>query len=667
MVLTPSALFFETESGSGAPAAQEITITSAGDGTLAGPAVGTITDPDDIINTAVITGTGPWTLTVTPKEGPSVATFNGTIEITDANATNSPQEVAVQEIVNPSPGVYDYLEPLYTLPTGMTYNSATGLVEGETSDTDYSAPATEVNLTDQGSRAANYSALSSAISTAAASGTGTRIMCAVGADYGGHYNLPVNNSSGWIYIETRAIKDGTFIAENTRAVSADVAQMPHMYQTVVGTSGVVFITPGGNCKYRFVGLHLAFAPSGVTWNADTSPTANQTRGFISYVSETGVAYSGTDPNLYPNDVIVDRCFLSGIDGKNLKRALWINGVRMACINSTIDEVRQAAASGASDGQGITITSGPGPYKIHNNHLRVAARGEHIMIGGGNTGVNPADGQVTNNHFEFPLAWHSTLELKNLNEHKCGIRWLWQGNVLSNYKTNSVGSQYFAVNFKTSDDTGAFPNTETRDITYRLNDLINCSGGWKIARDPNNNAVDANRIELTCNRMRVNTTSYSSVARSWGIIMSSPMAAFACRHNSIYCTPKGGSSSFGIVAGDESAGNMGVHVYSDNLLAMAPTLSAGGWFRLANGGQALGNTSWNYLQGSGTFTGNAVTQNVTLPSGNTAVASLTAADCDSGAGGTLELNATSPLKGTATNGRDPGAVHALINSATAGVV
>ena len=563
-------------------------------------------------------------------------------------------------------GAYDYLTPAYTLPSGMTYNADTGLVEGTTVNTTYSAPTTEVNLTDQGSRAANKTALNNAITTAAASGTGTRIMCAAGADYGGNYNLPVNSSTGWIYIETAAVKAGTFVAVGTRAVAANVSSMPHMYSTAVGLTGVVFHLPAGNNKYRFVGLHVAFAPSGVTWNADTSSTANQVNGFITCVDTSGNSPFSSNPALYPSDVIIDRCFISGIDGKNLKRATWLNGARTAIIDSTIDEVRNAASSGASDGQAITVTSGPGPHKFHNNHVRCAARGEHIMIGGGNTGINPADGQVTNNHFEFPAAWKATLELKNLVEHKCGLRWLWQGNVLTGYLTNSVGSQYFAVNFKTSDDTGAYPACETRDVTFRLNDLVDCSGGILAAVDPNNNAVDANRLEFTCNRLRVPTSDYSGVARSWALQVSSSMAAFTLKHNSLYCTPK--NDGFAIVLTDESSGNMGAHNYADNLFGLGTGLGVNDWMRPGNGGAVNGIATWNAYKGaSSVYTGNSVTKTTTLPSNNTAVASLAAADCSSSADGTLELNGTSPLLGTASSGRNPGAIHSLIATAITGVV
>lgn len=71
---------------------------------MAGPTVGTVTDPDDIINTAVITGTGPWTLTITPKEGPSVDVFTASVQVADANATNSPVTISVQQTVNASGG-----------------------------------------------------------------------------------------------------------------------------------------------------------------------------------------------------------------------------------------------------------------------------------------------------------------------------------------------------------------------------------------------------------------------------------------------------------------------------------------------------------------------------------------------------------------------------------
>lgn len=563
---------------------------------------------------------------------------------------------------------YNYLTPAYTLPTGMTYNAATGMVEGTTIDTTYAThlPAFEVVAgTVGGTRAANYSALSSAISTAAASGSGTRIRTAAGGDYGGNYNLPVNNSSGWIFIETEEIKDGTFISESTRAVAADVVNMPNMYSTATGLSGVVFHLPGGNNKYRFAGLHVAFAPSGVSWFADTSSNANQVNGFITVVDSAGNAYAGTNTALYPADVVVDRCFISGIDGKNLKRALWLNGIRTAIINSTVDEVRNAPASGASDGQALLITSGPGPHKIHNCHFRVAARGENFMVGGGNTGINPADGQVTNCHMEFPVAWHTTLDSKNLSEHKAGIRWLWQGNVFNGYKSTGVGSQYFTINFKTSDDTGAFPLTETRDITFRLNVLRNCSGGWVYAKDPNNNAVDASRMELTCNILEVPTSTYTGVPRSWGFQVDAIQGVID-RHNSIYCTPANGGFAIVYVSATGSSAN--THEHRDNFFAMAAGLGVNDWLKEDGGlGGQTGNTCWNVIQTTGVYTGNAISKTTTVPSGNTTCSSLVVADCDSVAGGDLALNPTSPLKGTATAGRDPGAVHSLVNSAINGVV
>src|SRR5690348_7034239 len=97
-----------------------------------------------------------------------------------------------------------YRAPLFTLPTGITFDPDLGFV-GTAVDTTYSEPASVVTLTEQGSVTANTTALQNAINTAAVASTGgTTIVLPVGSTYR-NITLPARSGDGgWIYIVSSA-------------------------------------------------------------------------------------------------------------------------------------------------------------------------------------------------------------------------------------------------------------------------------------------------------------------------------------------------------------------------------------------------------------------------------------------------------------------------------
>lgn len=92
---TSLSLSLVDETASGAPGTA--TISNAGSGTMATPTVGTITGAGAAyIATADITGTGPWTLTVTPTAtGGTPGQYVAQIPILSAGASNTPLSFAV--------------------------------------------------------------------------------------------------------------------------------------------------------------------------------------------------------------------------------------------------------------------------------------------------------------------------------------------------------------------------------------------------------------------------------------------------------------------------------------------------------------------------------------------------------------------------------------------
>lgn len=553
-------------------------------------------------------------------------------------------------------GAYEYLRPVYTLPTGMSYNATTGFVDGTVMNTAYSAPATEVLLTDQGSRSANATALTNAITTAASSGTGTRIRLPANVDYGGSYTLPVNNSSGWIYVEAAAVKTGG-LPEGTRVTAANASVMPKMYAT--GINVPVFTLPAGNNKYRFVGLEFAMAPSGVSWAGENA--GGGVFNVNPYILHSTESATSTE---YCNNVIIDRCYLHGDASLGLacKRLLLINGANIAIIDSSLQDV---LGRSLGDGQCLSVTAGPGPYKIVNNYMTQACDGEHITFGGGNAYITPADIEVQRNHFTVPLSWYATgyREPKNWYEMKVGFRTLVQGNVFENYRASTLHSQFYPINIKTVDQNNVAPASGVRDFTMRLNEWRNCSSWLLFGRRPENTGTAMNRAEATCNRMLKPTSDWTGVIRVYSAQIEAAIDNVRIRHNSVARVAQDGA--FVISSPLASAGSMSNHQYTDNFWVYTDT-NATLWWRNGDFLSSSGLTGWNDVSSNstlGTYSGNALTQSSSVPTGNTTVATEAAADFVSA---TLALNSTSPLKGTATSGRDPGVVHGLVNMAIAGV-
>jgi hypothetical protein len=378
---------------------------------------------------------------------------------------------------------------------------------------------------------------------------------------------------------------------------------------------------------------------------------------------THAIYAGTDTAQYPADVVVDRCIVEGQAGKNCSRLMRPNGIRTAVINTWMDFCIAAPSTGFSDGQAILISGGPGPHKIDHNVMRVGARGEHILFGGGSNGIVPEDIQVTRNLFDFPLAWHSTYDVKNMYENKIGHRVLIQGNRFSNYKSTGVGSQYFAIVLKSVDQThGSYPNSQTTNVTFRMNEFVNNGGGLaSFHRLPESFGTPSERFEWTCNRTIVPTSDWTGVPRDWCIQLDR-MTGVRIHHNSFYNSIRQQSGDFIFFSpSGPTLADLDSHSITDNILAMNPAIQATGW--IGANAKSPGMPSWTGIQTTGVFSGNAVTKSTTVPSGNTTAASIVAAELNAS---TLALSGTSPFLGTATDGRDPGPVHALITAAMAEV-
>ncbi len=106
--LNPTSVTFTATAGGSSPAAQTVAVSNAGNGTLSGLAVGTITygaGASGWLAASVSPTTAPATVTLTPTLGSLAAgSYTATVPVTSSasGVTNSPQNVSVTFTVNPA-------------------------------------------------------------------------------------------------------------------------------------------------------------------------------------------------------------------------------------------------------------------------------------------------------------------------------------------------------------------------------------------------------------------------------------------------------------------------------------------------------------------------------------------------------------------------------------
>lgn len=559
-------------------------------------------------------------------------------------------------------GPYEYLRPQNTLPSGMTFNATTGVVDGTVFSTAYSAPPTSTTVTTR-------SGLNTAIANAA-NGTGPRrIRLSTTGSFGGQSTLPANTTGEWIYIETETVQGGTFVAEGTRATPSDVSLMAKIGQT--STNAYCFNFASGATKYRFVGIDFTFDAS-FTPPAFDSGSDSNSNGFLNSAGSSATAGD------YPSYIVVDRCVIRGQDGKKLERGLWLNGAYIAVIDSSFQHMLTGVGN---DGQCFTFTSGPGPIKLVNNHMPIGNRGECFIIGGGDTGITPEHIELQRNHFEHPTAYHGVYEIKNLCEFKIGRYILFQRNVLNGYRTNGavLSGQYYAFVAKSVNQNSFAGGSvaQTAHLTVMHNEWRNCSAFAQLSAIPEGQTPSPQPmqyVEFINNRQLRSTTDYTGLTRQAAIRIdigtgttgqNAALKDVRFLHNSVFFD-RGTDIQFLLFNAAFDGGstyNEAIrHTYSSNLLvAENGAASSVLW-----GNGAFNATMWNGIKGTtSTWTGNALTlTTATMPTGTTTAASVAAASLNNS---TFALGGGSSFAGVGASGRDPGPVHALIDSAITGVV
>ena len=285
---------------------------------------------------------------------------------------------------------------------------------------------------------------------------GDVITLEAGATFTGNYTLPPKSGAGWIIIRTSA-PDSSLPPPGTRITPADAAMLP---KVVSATPAPAIATQAGAHHYRLIGLEVTVG-AGVTNNAGVG-------GLV----QLGAWQTQTTLDQVPHDIILDRVYVHGSPGVQLRRCVALNSASTAVIDSYISDAHHQT----SDAQAIAGWNGPGPFKIVNNYLEGSS--ENLMFGGGDPAISnlvPSDIEIRGNHFFKPLSWKSDdpsyagilWVVKNIFELKNAQRVLVDGNIFEN-EWVAADETGFAITFTPRNEGGTAPWSVVRDVTFTHN-------------------------------------------------------------------------------------------------------------------------------------------------------------------------------------------------------
>jgi hypothetical protein len=446
-------------------------------------------------------------------------------------------------------------------------------------------------------------------------------------------------AGGWITVTAANVP-----AEGVRASVAPSACRPVLRSP---NPNAALTVAAGATRWRFVGLEI------------TADSMKVTRSNSIVLLGDGDATS--DAQL-PRNIILDRSYVHGSSTMWVHRCVALNADSSAVIDSYVSECHADI-----DAQAVWGWNLNGPVKIAGNYLEAST--EVTGFGGADPGIAnsvPSDVEISRNHITRPLAWKGSRWLiKNLVEFKAGRRVLIDGNVLENSWPQGQHGEAFvlwSVNQQTKCTWCVLEH-----VTIRSNVIRNVAAGFMLTDIYRDNVarptVPMHHVTII-NNVLIGVSNDAIGAGGMGILVQKNIAFLRIEHNTMLMPP-GGLAAFEWVSDTPIVGQR-----------IANNLSGGGRYPLYVGPPRY---TWASIAGPGTtFTGNvmAFADASAFPSGNLYPASYAALGLVGGASAATDINAsldalalapTSPLKGRASDRKDPGADIAVVKSATAGVV
>ena len=487
--------------------------------------------------------------------------------------------------------------------------------------------------------------LQDAINTAS---RGDVILLQPGATYVGPFTLPAKGGSGWITIRTAA-SDGSLPSEGQRITPSYAGQLPKLIGG--GANAPILRTANAAAGYRIMGVEITADPSVVNLTS------------LIELGEGGGLFQRSWSDV-PTDLVLDRVYVHGLSGTNLQRCIALNSARTAIVSSWITDCHGLQW----DTQAIAGWNGPGPYLIENNQLE--GSGENIMFGGADaviSGLSPSDITIRRNHIRKPTEWRGRWLVKNLFELKHAKRVLVEANVFENNWADAQDG--VAIVLKSTNQGGTNPWAQTADVTFRYNVIRNSPQGINIAAMPD--VYTASMIAVPATRFRFehnlleNIGTFNGTTNGNMLIMTNYLSDVTFSHNTMNF-----NYSNGLLATLESLPILSSArriVLNDNVV------TKGRYYQIMHSGIKVGTESMNAFAGSSW----AFDRNVIVgvdpdyvswhPQSSFYPTTMEQAGFSVGSNGDYRLSGSSPYKGRATDGTDPGANFDELNRQISGVV
>ena len=172
---------------------------------------------------------------------------------------------------------------------------------------------------------------------------GDTILLAAGAVFTGNFTLPAKGGSAFITIRSDAA-DASLPAAGVRMTPSYASLLPKIRSD---HNGAAFHTASGATYWRLQFVEILPSESNSSANLLELGSAETTQSSLSQV---------------PQHLVVDRCYIHGVNAWDQRRAIALNSGDTQIINSNISNIKGVN----EDTQAIAGWNGPGPFSIENN-------------------------------------------------------------------------------------------------------------------------------------------------------------------------------------------------------------------------------------------------------------------------------------------------------------
>lgn len=470
------------------------------------------------------------------------------------------------------------------------------------------------------------------------------------------------SGAGWILIRSSGL--ASLPAPGRRVLPSDAGNMPKVATT--NAAGPFWIgAEFGAHHYRFAGIEFSHEYTG-------------SAGIATAIFQFGFDPNGNAATTLANltkDMIFDRCYVHGTTTGNITRGMSGNVQRFGVVDCYFDEFHTRGA----DAQCINVWNGPGGIKYDNNFF--AATGENVMFGGSPNTIPNAPLEnitITRNHFKKHLKWYPSdpsyagilWQVKNNFELKQGSKVLIEGNIFE-YNWLAAQAGHLVV-FTPREDSppSAATTPAVQDITFRYNKVRHGTVGFNFL------GKDNNGVSLQLDRVHIHNNLLEDISTTWGAhgiafrgffsgtaALGTGVNNFTIEHNtSFHSTAIALSETNGGASNNRIMENVTIR---NNIL---PKRTNGFYGTGTSDGETTLDTY--FVAGQTVYTANVMagaTAAAYSPdyAGNFFPANDAGVGFIDQAGGNYRLAPTSPFKGLATDGLDPGCEIDTLELKTAG--